>query len=154
MVCLWKASIFLEVCWCSPCQRAEVRAEAALAQTPLRWVQSSSWNNPRSSFLPGVHTPLSSVATLTLLPQICMSLTGQVRFKEAHTIQIVFSSHVAALGRRVSCYTSLRNKDARQPNSQIISKVNSKLRTDVSTEPVVGAFQASHLQLASQVCVW
>ena len=140
-------------CRCSPCQRAEVRAGAALAHWPPRWVRSSPPNNPRSSLLPGVHAPLSYVATRILLPQICMSITGQVRFKQAHTIQIVVSSHVAALGRQASGYTSLRNKDTRQSNSQIMSKVKCKLRTDVSTEPVVRAFQASHLQLASQLCI-
>lgn len=107
---------------------------------PLRWVWCSTPNNPRRSLLPGAHAPPAFAATLILLPQICMSVTGQVRFKQALTIQTVFSSHIAALGKRASSYTCLWIKDTRHPNRQITSKVKSKLRTDVSTEAMVRGF--------------
>lgn len=97
----------LNVACCSPCQRAEVTAGAALVQTPPKMGLVFITKQPQALAPPWCVPPLSYVSPLIFLPQTCMSITGQVRFKQELSVQTVFSSHTAALGRRVSRYASL-----------------------------------------------
>lgn len=115
LLCLWKAYIFpgenINVsmeCWCLP-------SWGSTGPNPLEMRLVLVSRQPQAP------APLSSLfcSLPHLAAPICVSIPGQVRFKQAHTIQMVFS-HVAALGRRTSCYSSLWNRDTRQPNNHRI----------------------------------